>query len=83
MQPNSQKKPNIVPIVPVEGSSAIVGRGYDASKGILAVQFKGGKVYNYAGVSPDVVDKMNKAESLGKFVSANIVGKYEQYVEKV
>lgn len=72
----------LVPITPVQGSSAITGTGYDAERGLLAVQFKGGKTYTYEGVPPEVVQGMGKAESIGKFVSANVVGKFEQFKEK-
>lgn len=79
MQPN---KAPIVPITEVKGSSAVTGTGYDASKGILAVQFKGGRTYHYQGVPQETVAAMNSAESIGKFVNSNITGKFEQYKEQ-
>lgn len=72
----------LVAINPIKGSSAITGQGYDAERGILAVQFKGGKTYHYEGVPPDLVDGMAKAESIGKFVAANVVGKFDLYKDK-
>lgn len=77
-----QPKTPMPPITPVANSSAVTGTGYDAQRGILAVQFKGGKTYHYEGVPPAVVESMGKAESVGKFVSANVVGKFEQFKEK-
>ena len=64
---------------PVE-SSSIMAYGYDSQVGALRIQFKGGKSYLYRGVPASVVDELKKAESVGRFVSKNVVGKFD--VEK-
>ncbi len=51
----------------------------DDAKGIpstLAIQFKGGGIYSYSGVPQDVVDRLKEADSPGKFLNAEIKGKY-------
>lgn len=58
-------------------SSNVEKTGYDAASKTLAVQFKGGKVYHYADVDADTFAQMGKAESVGKFIGANVVGKFK------
>lgn len=74
----NQKAKPVVPVSPVK-SSSVSGVGYDPGTGTLAVQFKGGKVYYYEGVGPEVKTQLDKAESVGKFVGANVVGKFKHY----
>lgn len=62
---------------PVEGSSSIAATGYDPSTLTLAIQFKNGGVYHYAGVQQEVVDQLRAAESVGKFYMQQIRGKYD------
>lgn len=42
----------------------------------LFVQFKNGKSYLYTDVDPSVLQEATEAESIGKFLNANISGKY-------
>lgn len=62
---------------PIEGSSSIEATGYDPATLTLAIQFKGGGVYHYAGVPQGVVDQLRAAESVGKFYMQQIRGKYD------
>ena len=59
--------------IPVE-SSNMMSIGWD--NGILEIEFKGNKVYQYFGVPKEVYTSMMLAESAGKFFHANIKGKY-------
>lgn len=66
-----------IPLTPV-ASSNIEATGYDPATNTLAVKFKGGKrIYHYADVPGDVHKAMQKADSVGKFLGANIVGKFK------
>jgi len=58
-------------------SSNIAATAYDAASQTLAITFKGGKTYTYANVPQEVHTAMNKADSIGKFVGFNIVGKFK------
>ncbi len=49
-------------------SSNVSAYGYDKDTGTMAVQFKSGGIYHYAGVPEKVADQMQKAESIGQFV---------------
>jgi hypothetical protein len=51
--------------------------GLDYVSERLFIQFKGGSgAYIYYGVNMDVLDAAKNAESIGKFVSSTIVGKF-------
>lgn len=58
-------------------SSNIVSTGFDPFTNTLAVQFKSGATYHYHGVPLDVYHAMGKAESVGKFMGAHVVGKFK------
>lgn len=58
-------------------SSSISHIGYDESAHTMAVKFASGDTYHYHEVEKSVFDKMLKAESPGKHLQANIVGKYK------
>jgi hypothetical protein len=63
-------------------SSNIAATGYDAASKTLAVQFKGGgKVYHYAGVPESLFGDMGKAESIGKFIGGQVVGKFKHTLQ--
>lgn len=67
----------VITMIPVK-SSNIAATGYDAASKTLAVQFKGGlKTYHYAGVPESVFGDMSKAESVGKFVTGQVAGRYK------
>lgn len=58
-------------------SSNVDAVGYDAASQTLQVRFKGGKTYDYAGVPAAVNTALNQAESVGRFIAANVVGKFK------
>jgi hypothetical protein len=59
-------------------SSNIQATGYDPATNTLAVQFKHGKkVYHYSDVPGDLHKELHKAESIGKFIGAKVVGKFK------
>ena len=63
-------------------SSNIAATGYDASSKTLAVQFKGGgKTYHYSDVPESVFTDMGKAASVGKFIGAQVVGKFKHALQ--
>lgn len=64
----------------VTNSSVIDEVGYDSVSQDLFVRFKGGKVYMYLDVPPDIFGKfktlVQNQESVGKFFSKNVRGKF-------
>jgi hypothetical protein len=61
-------------------SSNVHSVGYNPATQSMDVQFKGGgKVYRYSDVPSAVHDNLHKAPSIGKFISANIVGKFKHH----
>jgi hypothetical protein len=58
-------------------SSNIASVGYDGAEQVLEVEFAGGSVYRYAGVSPEVHAHLVDAPSIGAFFAANVRGHYE------
>ena len=58
-------------------SSNVVRYKYDKTKLVLSVEFKTGKVYDYAGVPSNVFEDMNLAPSKGSYVACNIKDKYK------
>lgn len=61
---------------PVE-SSNVESVGYDASKRILEVGFKGGTVYQYSEVPSTTHEALMKAGSVGSFLHREIKSRYE------
>ena len=57
-------------------SSNISAIGYEAETQTLEVEFLNGSIYQYAGVSVDVYEVMMNADSKGKYLNANIKGRY-------
>jgi hypothetical protein len=73
----SKSKASAIAMRPVK-SDAVSHYGYDAANKTLAVQFQNeGGTYHYAGVEHGTVDALLKAPSFGRFLQANIVGKYK------
>jgi hypothetical protein len=58
-------------------SSNIASIGYDAPTETLAVQFQRGHIYHYAGVSVEFLDRFKTADSMGRFYSEHIRGKFD------
>ncbi|HSX17189.1 MAG TPA: non-canonical purine NTP pyrophosphatase [Patescibacteria group bacterium] len=61
--------------LPVE-STDIVSVGYDPKERILEVEFKEGRIYQYLDVDADAYRLLTKADSLGLYFQANIMGHY-------
>lgn len=57
-------------------STNIRAVGYDADNQTLEVEFNNGSVYQYAGVPQDAHDGLMNADSKGKYLNANIKGRY-------
>ena len=57
-------------------SSNIESIGYNVVNQELEVEFKSGGIYNYHGVPQDVWADLMAAESKGRFLAANIKGKF-------
>jgi len=58
--------------IPVK-SSNVASVGYDEPTKTMEIKFKSGGVYQYSGVEPQTHADLMGAESIGKFVSQNIV----------
>ena len=58
-------------------SSNIKAIGYDAATQTLEVEFHGGAVWLYSGISAEVHAEIAKAESVGRWFNARIKGKFE------
>jgi hypothetical protein len=65
--------------IPLEAvtSSNLAAIGYDPQKKILAVQFRSGAIFHYAGVSLETATAFYAAESKGKHFAHAIRGLYQ------
>lgn len=50
---------------------------YSPKTGWLEVTFRGGRTYRYEGVSAETADGLDKADSTGTFLHANVIGKHK------
>lgn len=57
-------------------SSNVASIGYDVQGQVLEVEFKGGSVYQYAGVPQAKYDEMLMAPSVGKYLNDQIKPTY-------
>jgi hypothetical protein len=57
-------------------SSNISSIGYDPDSEVLEVEFTNGAVYSYSGVPPGEYEGFTNADSKGKYLHANIKGRY-------
>src|SRR4051812_1578825 len=55
-----------------DGEALITHIGHDPATQIAVLQFKGGRVYGYAGVSAALLAALLEAPALGEFVNAHI-----------
>ncbi|MCA0214768.1 MAG: KTSC domain-containing protein [Proteobacteria bacterium] len=58
-------------------SSNLEAYGYDKAGATLALRFKGGAIYHYAGVPEHVAQALANAASIGSYASREITGKFE------
>jgi hypothetical protein len=63
-----------IPFEDVE-SSTLSGMGYDPERGIIAIKFRNGRIWHYAGATRDLVSDFYTAGSKGQFYNAYIKGK--------
>lgn len=57
-------------------SSNILAIGYDEDSQVLEVEFNHGSVYQYMGVPQSELEGIMNADSKGKYLNANIKGRY-------
>lgn len=57
-------------------SSNIASIGYDEDNQILEIEFNDGSVYQYSGVPSNEHDGIMNADSMGKYLHANIKKRY-------
>jgi len=57
---------------PIQGSSNILGIGYDHSKMLLEIEFHNGGIYNYTPFTQEGYELFMKADSKGAFFAKNI-----------
>ena len=60
-------------------SSMINKYVYNFTTKTLKVEFKGGNLYEYSNVDPDLYDNLCKAESIGKFFNEKIKNNFERH----
>jgi hypothetical protein len=58
-------------------SSALSAIGYDPTSKVLAVRFKAGGVHHFRDVPAEVASGLQRAESVGKYYSTHIRGKFD------
>ena len=68
-------KPKSIAMISVK-SSQVTHAGYDPETKILQIQYKSGGTYKYKDVSQENYDKLQKAESFGKYMHQHISGKH-------
>jgi len=61
--------------IPVS-SSNVATVGYDSETQTLIIEFNNGGVYQYFDVSQDIYEALISADSVGKYLNANIKGYY-------
>jgi hypothetical protein len=59
-------------------SKSLAEVGYDPDLETLEVQFRHGGVYQYYNVPPFMYERLMTAESLGRFLNAEIKGHYPE-----
>jgi hypothetical protein len=58
-------------------SSTVYSTEYNADNKTLIVVFKNGTTYEYYNFQMDAWEELLKAESIGKYLNANVKGKYD------
>lgn len=64
-------------LVKIENSSNLTGYFYESRTKCLFIEFKGGALYSYDAVPPEVVDEFEKALSKGAFLAKHIKDSYK------
>lgn len=63
-----------IPMQPV-ASSSVAATGYDATRGVLAVQFRNGRTYHYEGITAEQAKSLTEAKSVGRAVNELLRGR--------
>jgi len=58
-------------------TSHIDGFGYNSISKVLTVKYASGSSYNFSGVPLSIWSALKAADSKGKYMNANIKGKFE------
>lgn len=58
-------------------SSHVKAVGYDDDEQTLYVEYSNGKISKYAGVPPDLADKVSNSYSIGKALNEHIKGSFD------
>lgn len=74
--PTKAKRSPIKGVRPVSGSSHVASTQYDPDLGHLTVNFQGGRSYRYSGVSKETAAGIESADSVGRYLHANVIGKH-------
>jgi hypothetical protein len=64
---------DMVPVV----SSMAIAHGYDPETGVLRVEFKGGRTYEYPNFPPDAYKTLATAKSFGSHFSQHVRPHYK------
>ena len=62
----------MLPMIPIANSSNLEASRYCHATQVLAIRFKGGKVYHHKDVPADLAEAFDAAESKGKFYAQAI-----------
>lgn len=73
---DQQQDRQVIPLQPVK-SSNLDAVGYDNTTSTLAVKFKNGSEYHYAGVPAELFEQLLAAPSVGSFYGSAIRGKFD------
>lgn len=83
-KPKSLRKPAVkhsrspIKAAPVaKKSSNVASTTYDPEMGHLTVEFAGGSRYRYSGVSKETASGIEGADSVGRYLHANVIGKHD------
>lgn len=73
----SRNPASLCEVKKIESSSQVNRTAYCHDTHDLIVEFKTGGLYLYSGVPPEVIQALYDAESLGSYLSKNIVPNYK------
>ena len=68
-----KKTPRLQP----QTSSHVEDHSYDPKTKALTIIFRGGRRYQYHGISQTLADGLAKADSKGSFLHSRIIGKFD------
>jgi len=74
--PTKHKRSIIKGSRPASNSSHVSSTSYDHETGQLIIEFTGGRRYRYDDVSPETASGIDKADSIGRYLHAHVIGKH-------